>query len=154
MIVTKTALAFMALLFVSLQFAHAQKSTKILRIGFLSSGSQDQFSQPYEAFLQSLRDRGYINGQNVMILARWAEGNPDRLKGLATELTRSPVDILVATGGTITALAAKNATTTIPIVFTAGGDLVKVGLIESLSHPGGNLTGLSLLTVEIGTKRL
>ena len=154
MIVKKTALAFMALLFVYLQFAHAQKSTKILRIGFLSSGSQDQFFQPYEAFLQSLRDRGYINGQNVMILARWAEGNPDRLKGLATELTRSPVDILVATGGTITALAAKSATTTIPIVFTAGGDLVKVGLIESLSHPGGNLTGLSLLTVEIGTKRL
>jgi putative tryptophan/tyrosine transport system substrate-binding protein len=89
-----------------------------------------------------------------MILPRWANGNPDQLKILAAELVRIPADVLVSTGGTVTAVAAKNATTTIPIVFTAGGDLIKVGLIESLAWPGGNLTGLSLLTVEIGAKRL
>jgi putative tryptophan/tyrosine transport system substrate-binding protein len=146
--------AFILLICACSHLAHAQQTKKIVRIGFLSSGSREQFSQPYNAFLSSLRDRGYIEGQNIMILPRWANGNPDQLKILAAELVRIPADVLVSTGGTVTAVAAKNATTTIPIVFTAGGDLIKVGLIESLARPGGNLTGLSLLTVEIGAKRL
>jgi putative tryptophan/tyrosine transport system substrate-binding protein len=154
MVSKTTLLAFILLICGCSHLAHAQQTRNIVRIGFLSSGSREQFSQPYNAFLSSLRDRGYVDGQNVMILPRWANGNPDQLKILAAELVRIPVDVIVSTGGTVTAVAAKNATTTIPIVFTAGGDLIKVGLIESLARPGGNLTGLSLLTVEIGAKRL
>lgn len=146
--------AFMLLICACSQLAYAQQTKKIVRVGFLSSGSREQFSQPYDAFLRSLWDRGYMDGQNVMILPRWSNGNTDQLKILAAELVRIPADVIVSTGGTVTALAAKNATTTIPIVFTAGGNLIQVGLIESLARPGGNLTGLSLLTVEIGAKRL
>jgi putative tryptophan/tyrosine transport system substrate-binding protein len=101
-----------------------------------------------------LRDLGYIDGLNVMVKPRWAEGNTDRLPQLAAELVGLKVDLMVSTGGTVTALAAKASTTSIPIVFTAGGDLVKVGLISSLARPGGNLTGLSLLTTELNVKRL
>jgi putative ABC transport system substrate-binding protein len=91
---------------------------------------------------------------NVMIEPRWAEGKPDRLPDLATELVSRKVDVIVSTGGTVTAFAAKNATSSIPIVFTVGGDLVKLGLIGSLARPGGNLTGLSLLTTELNVKHL
>lgn len=132
----------------------AESQPKKPRIGFLSSASQEQFSHTYAAFLQGLRDLGYVEGQNIVIESRWAEGKAERLPELAAELVRLKVDLIVSTGGTGTALAAKGATTTIPIVFTAGGDLVKVGLIASLARPGGNLTGLSLLTVELGAKRL
>jgi putative tryptophan/tyrosine transport system substrate-binding protein len=134
--------------------AEAQQAKKVTRIGFLSSGSPEQFMDPYTAFLQGLRDFGYIDGQNIAIEARWAEGKTERLPELAAELVRLKVDLIVSTGGTGTALAAKHTTTMIPVVFTAGGDLVQAGLISSLARPGGNLTGLSLLTVELGTKRL
>jgi putative tryptophan/tyrosine transport system substrate-binding protein len=134
--------------------AEAQRPKKVWRIGFLSSVSREQSAHLYAAFLEGLRDRGYIEGQNIIIESRWAEGKLEQLENLAAELVHLKVDLIVSTGGTVTAVAAKAATSTIPIVFTAGGDLVKVGLIESLARPGGNLTGLSLLTVELGAKRL
>jgi putative tryptophan/tyrosine transport system substrate-binding protein len=133
--------------------AEAQQPKKIWRIGFLSSVSPDPYAHLYTAFLQGLGDLGYIDGQNVMVKPRWAEGNTERLPELAAELVGLKVDLMVSTG-TVTALAAKASTTSIPIVFTAGGDLVKVGLISSLARPGGNLTGLSLLTTELNVKRL
>ncbi len=135
-------------------FAQAQQPKKVPRIGFLSQVSPELYSHLYSAFLQGLRDLGYIEGKNIAIEARWAEGKTERLPELAAELVRLKPDLIVSTGGTVTALAAKKATTTIPIVFTAGGDLVKVGLIASLARPGGNLTGLSILTTELGVKRL
>jgi len=127
---------------------------KVFRIGFLSSTSLDQSSHTYAAFLQSLRNLGYVEGQNIVIESRWAEGKTDRLAELAAELARLNVDLIVSGGGTVTALAVKSITETIPVVFIAGGDLVKVGLIASLGRPGGNLTGLSLLTVELNAKRV
>jgi putative ABC transport system substrate-binding protein len=132
----------------------AQQAKKVTRVGFLSSGSPEQFSDAYSAFVQGLRDFGYVEGQNLIIESRWAEGKTERLPELAAELVRLKLDLIVSTGGTGTALTVKSTTTTIPVVFTAGGDLVRAGLIASLARPGGNLTGLSLLTVELGTKRL
>jgi putative ABC transport system substrate-binding protein len=143
-----------AMLFALCHSVWAQQAKKVTRIGFLSSGSPEQFSHAYTAFLQGLRDLGYVDGQNIIIESRWAEGQTERLPELAAELVRLKLDLIVSTGGTGTALAVKGTTTTIPVLFTAGGDLVKAGLISSLARPGGNLTGLSLLTVELGTKRL
>jgi putative tryptophan/tyrosine transport system substrate-binding protein len=134
--------------------AEAQQPKKVWRIGFLSSMSPGAYAHLYAAFQQGLGDLGYIDGQNVMIKARWAEGNTERLPELAAELVGQKVDLIVSTGGTLTALAAKAATTNTPVVFTAGGDLIRVGLISSLARPGGNLTGLNLLTTELGIKRL
>jgi len=134
--------------------AEAQQPKKSWRIGFISSMSPVAYAHLYSAFQQGLGDLGYIEGQNVVIKARWAEGNTERLPELAAELVGDKVDLIVSTGGTLTALATKAATTQIPIVFTAGGDLVRVGLISSLARPGGNLTGLNLLTTELGVKRL
>ena len=102
------------------------KAKKIRRIGFLSSASPEQYSHAYAAFLQGLKDLGYIEGQNIVVESRWAEGKTERLPGLAAELIRLKVDLIVSTGGTVTALVVKKATTTVPVVFTAGGDLVKV----------------------------
>jgi putative ABC transport system substrate-binding protein len=107
-----------------------------------------------EGFLAGLRDFGYVEGKNLLIESGWAEGNPERLPSLASELIALNVDVIVSTGGSVTALAAKRATSSIPIVFTVGGDLVKLGLVSSLARPGGNLTGLSLLTTELNVKRL
>jgi len=146
--------AILVLLVGCVGMAQAQQAKKVWRIGFLSSVSPDQFSHLYAAFLQGLRDLGYVEGQNIVIESRWAEGRTERLSDLAAELVRLKVDLIVSTGGTVTALAAKSATTSIPIVFAVGGDLVKVGLIASLARPGGNLTGLSLLTTEMDAKRL
>jgi putative ABC transport system substrate-binding protein len=134
--------------------AEAQQPKKVWRIGFLSSMSPGAYAHLYSAFQQGLGDLGYIDGQNVTIKARWAEGNTERLPELAADLVGQKVDLIVSTGGTLTALAAKAATTNTPVVFTAGGDLVRVGLISSLARPGGNLTGLNLLTTELGIKRL
>ncbi len=134
--------------------ADAQQPKRVWRIGFLSSMSPAAYAHLYTAFQQGLGDLGYIDGQNVIIKARWAEGNTERLPELAAELVGQKVDLIVSTGGTLTALAAKAATTNTPVVFTAGGDLIRVGLISSLARPGGNLTGLNLLTTELGIKRL
>jgi putative ABC transport system substrate-binding protein len=134
--------------------AEAQQPKKVWRIGFLSAVSPTLYSHLYTAFVQGLRDQGYIEKRNVIIEARWAEDNLERLPELANELVRMKVDLIAATGGAVSALAAKDVSRTIPITFIAGGDLVKLGLIESLARPGSNLTGLSLLTTELTVKRL
>jgi putative ABC transport system substrate-binding protein len=121
-------------------------------IGFLSSRLPDEAKQSLTGFRSGLRTTGYVDGQNVVI--EGAEGEYSRLPGLAADLVRRGVAVLVATGGEPSALAAKAATSTIPIVFTIGGDPVKVGLVGSLNRPGGNVTGVSLLSSLADTKRL
>jgi len=123
-------------------------------IGFLNSGSPDAYADRIVAFREGLGQIGYIEGQNVMIDFRWAFGQYERLAGLAKELVRRPVHVLVATGGEPAALAAKSATSTIPIVFAIGGDPVKLGLAASYNRPGGNATGTTLLTAALEAKRL
>src|SRR6476646_1169342 len=123
-------------------------------IGFLSSRSPDEAKQSVTAFRSGLRTTGYVGGQNVVIEYRWAEGEYSRLPWLAADLVQRGVAVLAATGGEPSALAAKAATSTIPIVFTIGGDPVKVGLVGSLNRPGGNATGVSLLTSLAETQRL
>src|SRR5215468_5127568 len=122
-------------------------------IGFLRSTSIERSAHLVAAFRQGLKESGYIEGQNVEIEYRSAEGQYDRLAALAEDLVRRQVAVIVATGGNASALAAKAATSTIPILFT-GEDPTRAGLVASLSHPGGNVTGVSLLTGETGSKRL
>ena len=105
-------------------------------------------------FREGLNDTGYFEGRNVTIEYRWAEGRNDRLPALAAELVRLPVNVVVCAGSTAAAIAAKAASTTVPIVFYGGADPVSVGFVASLSRPGGNLTGVTTLNVEIGPKRL
>ena len=123
-------------------------------IGFLSSRSPGESASDVAAFRQGLQETGYIDGENVAIEYRWAEGQYERLPALAGELVRRQVAVIFVAGSTAPALAAKAATTTIPIVFVAGGDPVRVGLVSSLSRPGGNVTGVTLIFSSLTPKLL
>jgi ABC-type uncharacterized transport system substrate-binding protein len=122
-------------------------------IGFLHYASPTTLIHLAEAVVRGLKEVGYVEKQNVAIEYRWAEGHYDRLPALAADLVRSQVTVITA-GGAVAAQAAKNATKTVPVVFTSGADPVASGLVRSLSRPGGNLTGVSLLAAEMATKRL
>jgi ABC-type uncharacterized transport system substrate-binding protein len=136
-------------------FVAAQQPKEVPRIGYLSSADPAFESTRSEAIRLALRELGYVEGQNIAIEYRYAGGKIDRFSKLAAELVRLKVDIIVVAGGTIYVQAAKNATKTIPIVMLgAGADPVEAGLIESLARPGGNITGLTQLTRELGGKRL
>jgi len=123
-------------------------------IGWLSSRSPGESKHLVDAFRSGLQTLGYVEGKNVAIHFRWAEGQYDRLPAMAAELVREKVAVLATLGGEPSALAAKAATSTIPIVFNVGGDPVKAGLVASLNRPGGNATGVSLLTFAPEAKRL
>ena len=123
-------------------------------IGFLSGASPGPYQSNVAAFHQGLAETGYVEGQNLAVEYRWAEGNYDRLPALAADLVGRKVNLLVASGGSISVRAAKSATSTIPTVFTSGDDPVATGLVASLARPGGNLTGVSFLDVELNPKRL
>jgi len=123
-------------------------------VGFLSSGSANTYAHFLSAFLQSLNEAGYFEGRNVAIEYRWAEGEYDRLPAMAAELARRQVAVIVASGGLTPTLAAKAATSTIPIVFSSVDDPVKAGLAISLNRPGRNATGMSLFTGVLAAKQL
>ena len=133
--------------------ALAQRGT-IPFIGFLNSGSPNERAHLVDAFRQGLKEGGYVDGKDVAIEYRWAEGRLDRLPRLATELANRRVAVIVTTGGMVSAVAAKSVTTTIPIVFTGGEDPVKLGLVASLSRPGGNVTGSTNISTLLHAKRL
>jgi len=133
--------------------AHAQQPALPV-IGFLHSTSAGPNVGTVSAFREGLKQAGYVDGQNIAIEFRWADGHYDRLPALAMDLVRQRVAVIAALGGQASALAAKAATSTIPVVFDAGEDPVKLGLVASFSKPGGNVTGINILTNEIEAKRL
>ena len=132
--------------------ARAQQTGKLYRIGFLWDGP-DVFPDALEAFRQGLRELGYVEGRNIAIEYRWAEGKPERMRELAEELVRLKVDVIMAPSSIYTA-AAKRATTTIPIIFMSHADPLATGHVASLARPGGNATGLSLMMTETNVKGL
>jgi putative ABC transport system substrate-binding protein len=123
-------------------------------IGFLGAASPDGYAPFVGGFLRGLKEAGFIDSENVAIVYRWAEGRYDRLPALAAELVAKRVSVMVATGGLSSSLAAKDATKTIPIVFTLGSDPLKAGLVASLNRPGGNVTGISLFAYLLDAKRV
>ena len=134
-------------------FASAQQKTMPV-IGFLSSRSADESEPNLAALHRGLSETGYVDGQNAAIEYRWAGGRYDQLPSLAADLVGRNVNVIVAAGGTLSARAAKNATSMIPIVFTAVADPVGTGLVASLARPGGNLTGVSTMSTELTPKLL
>jgi len=134
------------------RFARAQQSTPV--IGFLHSGSAAGYLDLVSAFRKGLSEGNFVEGHNVALEFYWGEGNNERLPALAAELVRRGVSVIVTPGSTPAALAAKAATSTIPIVFTSAADPVEIGLVSSLSKPGGNITGVSDIGVELAAKRL
>ena len=145
--------ALPALILTAIHIAEAQQSIKIPRIGFLVVPSRSFFADRMESFRQELHSLGYVEGKNILIEYRCAEGKLDRLPELAKELVGVKVDLIVTTS-TQSVLAAKNATRTIPIVFAAVQDPVASGIVNSLARPGGNATGSSILGPDLGGKRL
>jgi putative ABC transport system substrate-binding protein len=149
-----TFLALCAMLFALCFSAEAQQAKKVSRIGYLAGSDAATDSARAQAIRLALRELGYIEGQNIITEYRYAEGKPDRLPELATELARLKVEIIVA-GGAAPIRAAKNATKTIPIVMLGRGiDPVEAGFVESLARPGGNVTGITNLATDLGGKRL
>jgi putative tryptophan/tyrosine transport system substrate-binding protein len=150
-IMTRRIIGFLVILALSLLWpllaAAAPQLAKIPRVGLFD------YMPFWEPFLQGLRELGYVEGQNIALEYRPTEGRGERLPGLAADLVRLQVDVIV-TYGTPAALAAKHATTTIPIVVVGAGDALRVGLVPSLARPGGNLTGSSQLAPQISGKRL
>jgi len=132
----------------------AQEAGKVWRIGLLSALHPSDRPANLEALRAGLRDLGYVEGKNIVIEYRWAEGKYDRLPDLVADLVALKVDVIVTAGGTAPALAAKQATTTIPIVMAGVGDAVATGLVSSLARPGGNVTGVTDLEPELSAKRL
>ena len=122
-------------------------------VGFLNAASPQGYPRPLSAFLKGLGEAGYVDGQNVVIQYRWAEGHNERLPAMAADLVQSQVTVIAATS-TPAALAAKAATSSIPIVFETGGDPIRLGLVASLNRPGGNVTGAASLAVVISAKGL
>jgi len=149
--VTSRLFILATLFLASVYPAHAQKQTTIPRVGILRPGSPPDPN--LEVFLQGLRDLGYMEGKNILLELRFAEGKQDRLPELAAELVRLKVDALYG-GSTPVIFALKQATKTIPIVFTTTSDPIGTGMVASLAHPGGNLTGMSMLASDLWPKRL
>ena len=133
--------------------AEAQQPARNSRIGILATSSASFISARIEAFRQRLYELGYVEGKNIFIEYRYAEGKPGRLPNLAAELVRLKVDVMVTVGGS-SVIAAKKASSTIPIVFTGSGDPVASGFVSSLARPGGNITGLSTMASDLNSKRL
>jgi len=147
-------LSIVSILFLSsVHLAEAQQQTRIPRIGFLSGSSAVAVSPRVEAFRQGLRELGYVEGENIVVEWRYAEGKLGRVRELAIELVRLKVDVIVSAGAEITRVA-KEATAPMPIVMTMDPDPIGNGFVASLARPGGNITGLSTLHPEIGGKRL
>jgi putative ABC transport system substrate-binding protein len=132
--------------------AHAQQPAKMPTIGVLSVASPSAWGTPLSAFVEQLRELGWIDGRTVAIEYRWADGRSERFAELAAELVQSKVDVIVTAGGAV--LAAKQATTVIPIVFAVASDPLATGLIASLAHPGSNVTGLSVQATDVAGKRV
>ena len=145
--------ALSAMLFAFCSFVEAQQPRKIPRIGYLAGITPTAQSARIEAFRQGLRELGYMEGKNIIIESRYAEGNPDRVRTLAAELVSLNVDVILSAGSSDTR-AAKEATATIPIVMAAAGDPVASGFVTSLARPGANITGLSILAPELSGKQL
>jgi putative tryptophan/tyrosine transport system substrate-binding protein len=148
-----TLLVLLAFLLLPCLPSEAQQPTKVPTIGFLVPGSASGFAARVEAFQHGLRELGYVEGKNIDIEYRWAEGTLDRLPQLAAELVRIKVDVIV-TSGDAAIRAAKEKTTTLPIVVGVAGDLVEPGYVASHSRPAGNITGLIDISPELSTKRL
>lgn len=149
----RTFIGVVAALVGTAPHAATAQATKSPKIGFLGNGSPTTLSSQYESFRRSLRELGWIEGQNVTIENRWAEGNPDRLPALVAELVQAKVDVILVSG-TPAIRAARSATRTIPIVFVVLTDPVTMGFVQSLARPGGNMTGVASQFEELITKQL